>query len=159
MTELKKYNQGISQMSRVKSRKIISIVNDFYQVNCLEFNRKRHIVEPRQVAMYYSYKLTNLTTNSVGLMFNKDHATVIHAVNIVEGRFKFDRGFKEDRIKLEALIFSVNFNTTDEFLIFKEREDISELISKMNLEDCKELKEVIINSIIVKNKKLKKLKK
>ena len=157
MARLKKYNQGISEMSRVKSRKIISIVNEFYQVNCLEFSRKRHIVEPRQVAMYYSYKLTNLTSNSVGLMFNKDHATVLHSINIVEGRLKFDREFKEHRVKLEELIFSVNFKNTDEFLLFQEKEDISELISEMSLYQCRELKEIINNSIIIKgNKKLKK---
>lgn len=157
MARLKKYNQGISEMSRVKSRKIISIVNEFYQVNCLEFSRKRHIVEPRQVAMYYSYKLTNLTSNSVGLMFNKDHATVLHSINIVEGRLKFDREFKEHRVKLEELIFSVNFKNTDEFLLFQEKEDISELISEMSLDQCRELKEIINNSIIIKgNKKLKK---
>jgi hypothetical protein len=157
MARLKKYNQGISEMSRVKSRKIISIVNEFYQVNCLEFSRKRHIVEPRQVAMYYSYKLTNLTSNSVGLMFNKDHATVLHSINIVEGRLKFDREFKEHRVKLEELIFSVNFKNTDEFLLFQEKEDISKLMSEMSLDQCRELKEIINNSIIIKgNKKLKK---
>ena len=153
MARLKKYNQGISEMSRVKSRKIISIVNEFYQVNCLEFSRKRHIVEPRQVAMYYSYKLTNLTSNSVGLMFNKDHATVLHSINIVEGRLKFDREFKEHRVKLEELIFSVNFKNTDEFLLFQEKEDISELMSEMSLDQCRELKEIINNSIIIKGKK------
>ena len=157
MARLKKYNQGISEMSRVKSRKIISIVNEFYQVNCLEFSRKRHIVEPRQVAMYYSYKLTNLTSNSVGLMFNKDHATVLHSINVIEGRLKFDREFKEHRVKLEELIFSVNFKNTDEFLLFQEKEDISELMSEMSLDQCRELKEIINNSIIIKgNKKLKK---
>ena len=157
MARLKKYNQGISEMSRVKSRKIISIVNEFYQVNCLEFSRKRHIVEPRQVAMYYSYKLTNLTSNSVGLMFNKDHATVLHSINVIEGRLKFDREFKEHRVKLEELIFSVNFKNTDEFLLFQEKEDISELMSEMSLYQCRELKEIINNSIIIKgNKKLKK---
>tara|TARA_R110000823_G_scaffold117555_2_gene241141 strand:+ start:196 stop:669 length:474 start_codon:yes stop_codon:yes gene_type:complete len=157
MARLKKYNQGISEMSRVKSRKIISIVNEFYQVNCLEFSRKRHIVEPRQVAMYYSYKLTNLTSNSVGLMFNKDHATVLHSINVIEGRLKFDREFKEHRVKLEELIFSVNFKNTDEFLLFQEKEDISELMSEMSLDQCRELKEIINNSIIIKgNKKVKK---
>ena len=157
MKESNKYNQGISVMSRTKCRKIISIVNEFYQVNCLEFSRKRHIVEPRQVAMYYSYKLTNLTSNSVGLMFNKDHATVLHSINVIEGRLKFDREFKEHRVKLEELIFSVNFKNTDEFLLFQEKEDISELMSEMSLDQCRELKEIINNSIIIKgNKKVKK---
>ena len=50
------------------------------------------------------------------LMFNKDHATVLHAINIVEGRMLYDKKFKEQRPKLEELIFRVNFKTEDEFI-------------------------------------------
>tara|TARA_R110000823_G_scaffold71663_1_gene165118 strand:- start:28 stop:507 length:480 start_codon:yes stop_codon:yes gene_type:complete len=158
MKESNKYNQGISVMSRTKCRKIISIVNDFYEVNCLEFSRKRGIVAPRQVAMYYTHKLTNLTFSSIGIMFNKDHATVMHSINVVEGRMDFDREFKDQRPKLEELIFGVNFKTTDEFLLFKAKESINELVSKMSLEQCSSLKEIIDNFIIFDNKKLETLK-
>jgi hypothetical protein len=146
MRQSKKYNQGIPVISKAKCRKIISIVNEFYQVNCLELTRKREIVEPRQIAMYYTHKLTNLTLGSIGFMFNKDHATILHAIKVVKALMEFDREFKEQRPRLEELIFGVNFETTDEFLLFKAKENITELLSNMNLDQCNEINE-FINSI------------
>tara|TARA_R110000823_G_scaffold281803_1_gene400053 strand:+ start:1096 stop:1539 length:444 start_codon:yes stop_codon:yes gene_type:complete len=145
MRKSNRYNQGIPVMSREKCRKIISIVNEFYEVNCLQPSRKREIVSVRQVAIYYTHKLTNLTSSSIGLLFNKDHATVLHCINIVEGRMLYDKEFKKERPKLEELIFGVNFKTTDEFLLFKAKEEINELMSKMSLDQCNELIENIKN--------------
>jgi hypothetical protein len=146
MKKLKRYNQKVSVMGRIKCRKIISIVNDFYGINCLEPSKKREIVAPRQVAIYYSHKLTNLTLSSVGLMFNKDHATVLHSIDIVEGRMRFDKEFKKQRPELEELIFGVNFKTNDEFILFTAKEDLNELINKMSLKQCNELKDIIIGA-------------
>ena len=145
MKKLKRHSQGISIISREKCRKIISVVNEFYGVNCLDLSKKRVVVEPRQVAMYYCYKRTNLTSTSVALMFNKDHATVLHSINIVEGRMLYDKKFKEQRPKLEELIFRVNFKTEAEFLLFQTKEKINLLVSKMSLDQCNELIENIKN--------------
>lgn len=46
-------------------------------------NRTRIIVDIRKILMY-SYKLKGLTTTSIGRMFNRDHSTVIHAMNTVK---------------------------------------------------------------------------
>ena len=143
MKKLKRHSQGISIISREKCRKIISIVNEFYGVNCLDLSKKRVVVEPRQVAMYYCYKRTNLSSTSVGLMFNKDHATVLHSINIIEGRMLYDKKFKEQRPKLDELVFGVNFKTEAEFLLFKAKEEINLLVSKMSLDQCNELIENI----------------
>ena len=140
-----RYNQGIPIISKTKCLKIISILNEFYQVNCLEFSRKREIVAPRQIAMYYTHKLTNLTLSSIGSIFNKNHATVLHSINVVKGLLQFDKEFKEQRPILEKLIFGVNFETTDEFLLFKAQENIIELVSNMTLDQCNELNEFIYN--------------
>ena len=145
MKESKRYNKGIPVMSREKCLKIISIVNEFYGVNCLQATRKRLIVDPRQIAIYYSYELTNLSTTSVGLIFNKTHATVLSSINVVEGRMLFDKKFKKQRPKLEELIFRVNFKTEYEFLLFKAKEEINLLVSKMSLDQCNELIENIKN--------------
>ena len=158
MKVLKKHNRGIQTTNKIKCDKIISIVNEFYKVNCLEINRRREIVEPRQIAMYYTYSLTNLTLSAIGKLFNKDHATVLHGINVVEARMEFDRVFKEQRTELEELIFGVNFKTTDEFLLFKAKENLKELVSQMSLGQCNTLSEIITNSIIITDKKLETVK-
>lgn len=145
MKESKRYNQGISTINREKFIKIISTVNEFYEVDCLQNSRITSIVEPRQIATYYTYKLTNLSTTSVGLLFNKTHATVLSSISVIEGRILFDKEFKKQIPKLEELIFRINFKTEDEFLLFKAKKEINELMNKMSLDQCNELIEVINN--------------
>tara|TARA_B110000977_G_scaffold198189_1_gene282491 strand:- start:5726 stop:6163 length:438 start_codon:yes stop_codon:yes gene_type:complete len=145
MKDLKRYNKGISIINREKFLKIISIVNKFYEVDCLQNSRITSIVEPRQIATYYTHKLTDLSTTSVGLLFNKTHATVLSSISVIEGRILFDKEFKKQIPKLEELIFRINFKTEDEFLLFKAKEEINELMSKMTLNQCNELIENIKN--------------
>lgn len=55
-------------------------------------NRARHIVHPKQVAMYLCRKMTNYSYQQIGWQFgNCHHATVIHAVKAVERRISKDR--------------------------------------------------------------------
>lgn len=46
--------------------------------------RIRGIVDVRQVAMYLVDKYTRLTLSRTGQLFNRDHATVLHAKNRVK---------------------------------------------------------------------------
>ncbi len=46
--------------------------------------RIRGIVDVRQVAMYLIDKYTRLTLSRTGQLFNRDHATVLHAKNRVK---------------------------------------------------------------------------
>jgi hypothetical protein len=141
---MKQYNRKTSILCREKTRKIISIVNEFYQVNCLEFSRRRAIVIPRQIAIYYAYKETSLNTTSVGLLFNKDHATVLHSVNMVESMMKFDPKFKRERKSLEDKIFIINFKTPEDFKLFQLKEDVNKIVNKMKLDKLTELKESLV---------------
>ena len=129
-----------SKICKEKTRKIIAVVNQFYGVNCLENTRKRHIAIPRQIAMYYSYNETNLGFTSVGLLFNKDHATVLYAVRMVNNMMSFDAQFKKDRKELEDEIFKVNFKTPKEFQVFQLKEEVNKIVSRMNLDKLTELK-------------------
>lgn len=64
--------------------------------------RTRDIAYPRQVAMYLSRTLTNVSLNEIGKNFGgKDHSTVIHATKLIEERMKRDEELKE---KIEILI-------------------------------------------------------
>ena len=133
-----------STICREKTRKIIAAVNLFYGVNCLEPSRKRIIVAPRQIAIYYAYKETNLCSTSVGILFNKDHATVLHSINMVESMMQFDPKFKRDRKALEDEIFKINFKTKEDFKLFELKEEVNKLVNKMKLDKLTELKESLV---------------
>ncbi|MDY5968598.1 MAG: chromosomal replication initiator protein DnaA, partial [Bacteroidales bacterium] len=63
--------------------------------------RKRDIVQVRQVVMYLSKKYTKHSLSAIGAQCgNKDHATVLHAFNIVKNQIEKDRQF---RYKIEEL--------------------------------------------------------
>lgn len=57
--------------------------------------KKREIVVPRQVAMYFCKRFTQLTLQVIGQNFGgRDHSTVIHALESVEDMLKIDPAFK-----------------------------------------------------------------
>jgi chromosomal replication initiator protein len=57
--------------------------------------KKREIVVPRQVAMYFCKRYTQLTLALIGDNFGgRDHSTVIHALEMVEDLMKTDANFK-----------------------------------------------------------------
>lgn len=58
--------------------------------------RHSRIVQPRFIAMYLSRKLTNLTTTDIGKQFgDRDHSTVLNAMNNVEKMIKEDEEIDE----------------------------------------------------------------
>ena len=57
--------------------------------------RKREVVRARQIAMYFSKKLTQHSLKTIGLHFGgRDHSTVIHANNTVEDQIETDDQFE-----------------------------------------------------------------
>ena len=49
-------------------------------------SRRRHIVRPRQIAMYLCRNYTEASLKEIGRLFKRDHSTVMHAIETVEKR-------------------------------------------------------------------------
>jgi hypothetical protein len=56
--------------------------------------RKRTIVEPRQVVMWFRKKNTKESLAEIGERYGKDHATVLHAVKTVNNLKETDKEFR-----------------------------------------------------------------
>ena len=57
--------------------------------------RPNNIAFPRQIAMYLSRQLTNLSLKEIGQAFGgRDHGTVIHACTTVENRIELEEAVK-----------------------------------------------------------------
>jgi chromosomal replication initiator protein len=73
-------------------------VADYFKVSLEAMKgkiKKREIVVPRQVAMYFCKRYTQLTLALIGENFGgRDHSTVIHALEMVEDLMKTDVNFK-----------------------------------------------------------------
>ncbi len=58
--------------------------------------RKRHIVQARQIAMFFAKKYTQVSLASIGSQIGKrDHATVLHACKTVDNLVETDKQFKK----------------------------------------------------------------
>ncbi len=66
---------------------IIAVVAEHFGISAddiTSLKRDKSIVIPRQIAMYLSRKYTSLSQKDIGASFNRDHATVIHAIKSVD---------------------------------------------------------------------------
>ena len=85
---------------------ILQTVSDYFHIDenhVLSNTRKREIVQTRQVAMYFSKKLTSNSLKNIGAQLGKkDHATVLHAWRTVNDLMETDRRFKNQMEELEV---------------------------------------------------------
>ena len=54
-------------------------------------SRKDRVVEARMYAMYLIRKNFDYSLREIGLLFNRDHATVIHACKTIETRIELNQ--------------------------------------------------------------------
>ncbi|WP_438961347.1 chromosomal replication initiator protein DnaA [Nonlabens sp.] len=78
---------------------IQQVVSDYFQMDVETLQsktRKRHIVQARQLAMYFSKKMTKASLASIGSQIGKrDHATVLHACKTVDNLASTDKQFNK----------------------------------------------------------------
>lgn len=69
--------------------------------------RIKSIMQPRQIAIYLSRKLTDFSLVSIGEKFGgKDHTTVIHSIKKIEEELKINKEFKSVVEQIESRIKS-----------------------------------------------------
>ena len=78
---------------------IQKVVSDYFQMDIETLQsktRRRHIVQARQLAMYFAKKYTKASLASIGSQIGKrDHATVLHACKTVDNLTFTDKQFRK----------------------------------------------------------------
>ena len=78
---------------------IQKVVSEYFQMDVETLQsktRKRHIVQARQLAMYFAKKYTKASLASIGSQIGKrDHATVLHACKTVDNLSTTDKQFRK----------------------------------------------------------------
>lgn len=70
------------EFTAVNIHAIKRVVAKHYNVDIKDFKAKKRsnaVAWPRQIAMYLANELTDMSLNDIGLEFERDHATVVHA--------------------------------------------------------------------------------
>lgn len=74
--------------SRLNSRQIAEVVAEFYHISLADMcgkQRDKHIVMPRQIAMYLIRQETQASLLEIGQLFGgRDHSTVLHACEKID---------------------------------------------------------------------------
>ena len=72
--------------------KIIKAVADYFNISTSDIRgtkKSKSINEPRHIAFYLSYILTECSTTEIGIYFgNRDHSTILHSINKIKNNIK-----------------------------------------------------------------------
>ena len=83
---------------KISVNQIQKVVSDYYTIkvnSLLSKKRTKEIVLARQVAIYLSRELTDMSLPSIGGAFGgKDHTTILHSYNKIKDKIKKDKSFK-----------------------------------------------------------------
>jgi chromosomal replication initiator protein len=78
---------------------IQKVVSDYFQLDLDTLQsktRKRHVVQARQLAMFFAKKFTKSSLANIGSKIgDRDHATVLHACKTVDNLVSTDKQFKK----------------------------------------------------------------
>ncbi|HNS03579.1 MAG TPA: chromosomal replication initiator protein DnaA [Anaerolineae bacterium] len=87
---------------------VLTLVGRYFEINLDDLispSRKREIVQARQVAMYLLRSELDLSFANIGALFGgRDHATVMHSVEKIEGLVQSDDGVQSAVDSLRARI-------------------------------------------------------
>ncbi len=92
---------------KVTPNDIMTKISSLYNVSVEELiskSRQNRIVTPRFISMYIIRQLTDMTTTDIGKQFgDRDHSTVVNAINKIEEDMKVNFEFKEqiEELKIE----------------------------------------------------------
>ena len=94
----------------VSVNEIKKVVGKHFNVHMEDFSAKRKtqsIAWPRQIAMYLSTELTDLSLPEIGREFNRDHSTVVHARDLIKEKINADPFFTAEINQIIADIKAV----------------------------------------------------
>lgn len=95
--------------TQVTVEHIQHIVAEHFDIRFADMMSKRRpasVAWPRQIAMYFARKLTDLSFPCIANEFDRTHATVLHAVTAVEQKIAESQNFKREMAVLERKLKS-----------------------------------------------------
>lgn len=99
-------NIVMDQSREVSIDTIMEVVADHFKITVADLkskSRKKEIVYPRQVAVYFAKEYTDLPLKSIGVHFGgRDHSTIIHSVQVITELLETDRAVEETIYKLKS---------------------------------------------------------
>ena len=98
----------VKDMKRITPELIQQVVSSFYEISPADLisqRRNREVALPRQIAMYLTRQLTDLSTTRIGEEFGgRDHTTVMHASDKIAEMCRTNPKMRETLEDLKKLV-------------------------------------------------------
>jgi len=90
--------------------RIIYLVAKSFGISHNDLKSRSHLRDfttPRQVAIYFIRKYTSKTQQQVGIIFSRDHSTIVNSLKVVNNLMDTDAAFKEKIDLIDKLITKI----------------------------------------------------
>jgi hypothetical protein len=122
-------------MNTEKIKAVKSIVNSYLDINVDNFNRKEATIQGRAICYKILRDECGLTLSFIGKNFNKNHATILHALKEFPYMLKFNKQLEKDFIEILALweAEADEYTELDPLKLKKELQNLREQNKMLNL--------------------------
>lgn len=125
--------------------KIITIVGTELMIDVFTKNRKREIIEARAMCYYFLRENMNMPYQEIADVFDKNHASVIHAVKsfpyMMLANSQLATSYENVRIKVDSMTTKFSKKEKREFFLMKEVQKLRDKVNELRRE-LKQAKEV-----------------
>ena len=101
-----KATQNLSK--RVSDSQILKAVADFFNISIedlISHNRRKEVVEPRQIAIYLLRDISELSYPYIGEKLGRDHTTAIHSYEKINHEINRDPSLNQKILMIKDLIY------------------------------------------------------
>ena len=96
------HKKNILNPDAINIEKLVAEIFNTTPEKLQQKTRLREVVLPRQVCMWWRYENTRESLAQIGARYNKDHATVLHAVKVINNELSYNQNMQEDIARLET---------------------------------------------------------
>jgi len=114
------FENNIMSYNAMLAEFVKTMVCSFYQIDTKVLNsnnRKREVVKCRQTVMYILKKNSGMSLSTIGRLFNKNHATVLHAIRAINDEMFWNKELCKELEELEQIVVYKSKTLVDSFSI------------------------------------------
>ena len=125
-----------------RAKRVIAIVNNYFDAKKNIKGRKIGVVVPRQIAHYFVKKKLKLPYQLIGDIYNMDHATIFHSCRKIEESYIYNS--------------EISYYLGDINKLLREDKELQEFINPIEkLDEINEINEIIEVLDVFKLRKIK----
>jgi len=117
---------------------IIKTVQDYFEMDIVENNRKKEVMLPKQISQYIIRQHLKMGYHKIGVLYGNTHATILNNCNKVAGFIQYDKDISKCFSEIMNILI-----LNEDFILFKNDINKSEIITKiyneLNLRSVNEL--------------------